>query len=169
MIHRQWSLEEGVVLPLGRSVQRDHLLIDWDPQVAPRHAVTTWKEGRLHVDRCSDLPATQPIFFAGREAESFQLVPGEGFVIGRTAFRLDPGAGGTTPAGPTKLTHFYAAEQVHTMTFHPTEEQLAAVRDLLFAMESNQTDLEAFARLVVSTIRRVIRSTSYVAVLGIHG
>src|SRR5688572_2213475 len=91
MVHRQWSLEEGVALPLGHNVSKDHLLVDWDASIAPRHAVTTWKGGKLFVDRASEVPAEQPIFYAGREAESFHIIPGEGFVIGRTMFRLDPG------------------------------------------------------------------------------
>ncbi len=42
-VQRQWSLEEGIVLPLGRGVQKDQLLTEWDEQIAARHAVVTWK------------------------------------------------------------------------------------------------------------------------------
>jgi adenylate cyclase len=167
-VQRQWSLEEGIVLPLGRGVQKDQLLTEWDEQIAARQAVVTWKEGRLHVAKASELANGQPIFYGGREVESFEIMPGEGFVIGRTVFRLDPSADGTTAPSSVKQTHFYAAEELHTMDFHPTEEQLAAVRDLLYAMEANQTNLEAFAKLVVATVRRVIRSARYVAVLEVH-
>ncbi len=167
-IQRQWSLEEGIVLPLGRGVQKDQLLTEWDEQIAARHAVVTWKEGRLHVARASEQANGRPIFYGGREVESFDIMPGEGFVIGRTVFRLEPKAEEATAPSSVKQTHFYAAEELHTMDFHPTEEQLAAVRDLLYAMEANQADLDAFSKLVVGTIRRVIRSARYVAVLEVH-
>jgi adenylate cyclase len=167
-VHRQWSLEEGIVLPLGRGVHKDQLLTEWDQSIAARHAVVTWKDGRLHVHRSSELPPGTAIFYAGQDRDSFAIMPGEGFVIGRTVFRLDPRTDGTKTASSTKQTHFYAAEELHTMDFHPTEEQLAAVRDLLYAMEADQANLDAFAKLVVTAIRRVIRSARYVAVLEIH-
>jgi adenylate cyclase len=165
VVYRQWMLEEGVVLPLGRAVAKDHVLIEWDEQVAPRHAVLTWDKGRLQVDRCSGLPAEQPIFYAGRECESFGILPGEGFVVGKTVFRLDPAVTVGQTSTKMKLTHFYAAGDIHTMNVNPTEEQLTAVRELLFAIESKQQDLRQFAQLVVATVRRVLRTASYVAVL----
>src|SRR5262245_26022558 len=158
VVHRQWSLEEGIVLPLGRGVDMDQLQTEWDEQIAARHAVVTWKDGRLHVARSSELPPGHAIFYGGRECDSFAILPGEGFVIGRTVFRLDPAVNGATSVSTIKQTHFYAAEELHTMDFHPSEEQLTAVRDLLFAMEANQADLGAFSQLVVATVRRVIRS-----------
>src|SRR5262245_8889008 len=171
VVHRQWSLEEGVALPLGRGVSKDHLLVDWDQRIAPRHAVATWKAGRLFIDRASDVPDDQPIFYAGRESKSFHIIPGEGFVIGRTMFRLDPGGGAPTTVGqsPAALTRFYPADELHTMTFHPTEEQLEAIRDLLLARETDQIDLDSFAKLAASAIRRVVRSLRYVAVLIVQG
>ncbi len=169
VVHRQWSLEEGIVLPLGSGVQKDHLLVEWDQRVAPRHAVATWKEGRLFIDRCSDVPATQPIFYRGKAADSFRLIPGEGFVIGHTIFRLDPGAAAAPTASESSRApaHFYDAEQLQTMTFHPTEEQIEAIRTLLFTRESDQADLESFSQLAAATIRRVVRSARYVAVLNV--
>jgi adenylate cyclase len=172
VVHRQWSLAEGIVLPLGRGVHKDQLLTEWDEQIAARQAVVTWKDGRLHVAKASEQNG-KPIFYGGREADDFQIMPGEGFVIGRTVFRLEPradGATATASAKPSsvKQTHFYAAEELHTMDFHPTEEQLTAVRDLLYAMEASQANLDAFAKLVVGTVRRVIRSARYVAVLEVH-
>jgi adenylate cyclase len=161
-------MEEGIVLPLGRGVKMDQLQTEWDEQIAARHAVVTWKEGRLHVARSSELPPGNAIFYGGTDCDSFAIMPGEGFVIGRTVFRLDPSTDGATSVSTVKQTHFYAAEELHTMDFHPTEEQLTAVRDLLYAMEADHANLEAFARLVVNTIRRVIRSARYVAVLEVH-
>src|SRR5207249_12114393 len=106
-VHRQWSLEEGIVLPLGRGVQKDKLLTEWDEQIAARQAVVTGKEGRLHVARSSDLAPGKAIFYAGREVDALEIMPGEGFVIGQTVFRLDPSADGTTTASSSvKQTHF---------------------------------------------------------------
>jgi adenylate cyclase len=169
-IHRQWSLEEDVALTLGRGVPKDHLLVEWDDQIAPRHASAIWKQGRLHIDRTSDLSDAHPIFYGGRQADSFQIIPGEGFVIGRTVFRLDALAPSTPVRsdGSAEPTVFYAAEMLHTMTFDPTEEQLSAIRDLLHALDSDNADLDAFANLVVTTVRRVIRAARYVAVLRVE-
>src|SRR5262245_50498777 len=101
-VHRQWSLEEGIVLPLGRGVKLDQLQTEWDEQIAARHAVVTWKEGRLHVARSSELAPGNAIFYGGQDCDSFAIMPGEGFVIGRTVFRLDPNADGATTVSSIK-------------------------------------------------------------------
>lgn len=183
MIHQQWSLEEGVVLPLGHNVASDHLLVSWDDQVAPRHAVVQWAQGKLRVDRASDAPANQPIFYAGREAQSFQLIPGEGFVIGKTVFRVDPreaagggsvGTGsvagssvlGSSASGALLPKAFMSPEMLNTLTFNPSQEQMDALREVLAKLEA-QGDLEPFMARLVQAVKRVIRSARYVAVLSV--
>src|SRR5262245_22799988 len=126
-IHYKWSLEEGVGVPLGRSVAADQLRVDWDNEIAPRQAVLRWHADRLYVERASEAPPDCPIFYAGGAADSFQIIPGEGFVIGRTVFRLEPlGSGGSSlsPSPPPEP----PGPDTHTMPFDPSEDQVRAIR-----------------------------------------
>jgi adenylate cyclase len=160
-VRRIWPLDVGKSYPLGREVTRDQFRADWDHGIAAHHAVVRWQDDCLYVDRSSDAPGGQLIFYSGHESESFQLIPGEGFVIGHTSFRLDPDVGKTI-APPTQ---FFQADQFEVMAFHPTQEQLAAIRDLLMYLEADNVDLDAFLAAVAGAIQRVIRSAQYVAVL----
>jgi adenylate cyclase len=162
-VRRIWPLDVGTTYPLGREVPRDQLLTDWDQGIAPRQAVVRWQDDCLHVDRASEAPAGQPIFYAGSACDSFQLIPGEGFVIGRTIFRLDPGAGRAV----TPPTQFFQADQLQALEFHPTQEQLGAIRDLLMHLESDRVNLDAFLVALAETLKRVVRSAQYVAILDV--
>src|SRR5689334_22148809 len=90
VVRRRWSLVEGVELPLGRTVQSAQIQASWDKYIADWHAVVRWEQGRLFVKRCSSANDCGAIFYGGEERDEFALIPGEGFVIGRTIFKLDP-------------------------------------------------------------------------------
>ena len=162
-VRRIWPLDVGKTYPLGREVPRDQLLAEWDPGIAARHAVVRWQDDCLYVDRASEAPADHSIFYGGNASDSFQLIPGEGFVIGRTIFRLDPGAGRAV----TPPTQFFQADQLQAMEFHPTQDQLSTIRDLLMHLESDNVDLDAFLVALAGALQRVVRSAQYVAILNI--
>ena len=166
LVRRQWPLEEGIVLPLGSRVPADQIKVDWDDQVAPRHAVIEWRQERLRVDRCNDPAGATSVFYAGCEADSFEVMPGEGFVIGRTVFRLDPAEWAQSSGSRESAdgAHFYSADMLHTMSFNPTEEQLKAIHELV---KPDRAELDDFAKRLVDTIRAVIRP-QYAAVLKIR-
>ena len=72
---------------LGR--EPDAWNVPWEPFLARRHAELTLQGGRLKVRRLA--AAANPVFHAGKPADSFELQPGGAFVIGRTVFTLaDP-------------------------------------------------------------------------------
>ena len=60
--------------------------VPWDERISRRHVEIDWREGRLHV---AVLPeARNPVFHRGRKSGSFELKPGDHFVIGGTTFTL---------------------------------------------------------------------------------
>ncbi len=74
---------------LGRDA--DMWDVPWESFLARRHAELTLKIDRLKVQRLAT--AENPVFHAGKQADSFELQPGGSFVIGRTVFTLaDPSA-----------------------------------------------------------------------------
>jgi adenylate cyclase len=60
--------------------------VAWDQGISRRHAELTWDGDHLRVQQVSE--ARNPIFFRGAEADTFELGPGEHFVIGQTTFTL---------------------------------------------------------------------------------
>ena len=162
-VYRQWMLEEGVVLPLGRAVAKDHVLIEWDEQVAPRHAVLAWDKGRLQVDRCSGLAAEQPVFYAGRECESFSILPGEGFVVGKTVFRLDPAV--TIGQSSEDEAHAFLCGGRHPHDERQSDGRAIDSRPRAPVCNRIEATRLASSQLVVATVRRVIRTASYAAVV----
>lgn len=67
---------------LGR--QADDLSVPWDRQISRRHASLTLSGESLRVGR---VPGSgNPIFFKGAQNDSFEVAPGEHFVIGETTF-----------------------------------------------------------------------------------
>jgi adenylate cyclase len=166
-VRRRWSLVEGVDLPLGRTVSGDQLQTPWDEQIADWHAVIRWEQERLHVHRRRNDDDGGAIFYNGENLEDFTLVPGEGFVIGRTVFQLDP-----LRVEPSSTKQSSSRTQVYTYDelrmLNPSAEQLEVVNELLKQLQERQLDLEAFQQQIVKSLLRVIRSASLGAVLHVR-
>ena len=77
-------LPEGESLVLGRAALS--WAVPWDPHVSRAHAGLRWTGSRLEVSRLPE--AANPIYFRGKDAKRFVVVPGEQFVIGDTKFTL---------------------------------------------------------------------------------
>src|SRR5438270_1860602 len=82
----QWRRRLPVDQPLFLGRDAGDWSIPWDQFVSRRHAQIVWANGRLKVER---LPrARNPILVRGREANTFEIQPGEQFVIGETTFQI---------------------------------------------------------------------------------
>ena len=166
-IKRKWPLDESEDRRLGSAVQKHDLFVDWDLEVAARHAVVRWDGKRLQVERLPEGTTGQPIYYRGREVDSFQLIPGEGFVIGNTAFRLAMLAQESTNGeGESGNRGISPPQNTQTLEFHPTENQVKHIRDLLDEYEKVEKEkLSGFAQKVERIIRDVIPSAHEVVVL----
>lgn len=165
--HRHtWTLEPNTSVRLGRQVPRDQLRTAWDEHIADAHAVLELESDRLHVTRRSEAPLEMPIFYNGENADDFLLVPGEGFVIGRTVFRFEPlrpevAVSASTPGGPEIL----PADFLRTQLTTSSHEELQVIENLLKVPMGRDLDIEAFQRQVVAELKRVIRPSDQVAIL----
>lgn len=74
----------GQVFEIGRATPAYR--VPWDTQISRRHVRLLPGENQVHVEKIE--MASNPVFFNGREVSSFDLKPGEHFVIGRTTFTL---------------------------------------------------------------------------------
>src|SRR3972149_7656847 len=78
------TLSEGLELTLGRL--SGTWAVPWDHHVSRIHAKLFWNGRHLKVTRLTH--ARKPIFFHGKEFDSFTIEPGDHFVIGQTSFTL---------------------------------------------------------------------------------
>ena len=78
------NLPDDRAVVLGRTASG--WSVSWDQGISRRHAELAWNDGRLRVEQLDD--ARNPIFVRGAENSTFEIAPGEHFVIGRTTFTL---------------------------------------------------------------------------------
>jgi adenylate cyclase len=62
--------------------------VSWDNWISRKHVQVTWRPGGfLAVQRLSN--TANPIYFAGKESDRFEITPGGHFVIGTTSFLIE--------------------------------------------------------------------------------
>src|SRR5579864_6003889 len=82
-----WERElESRQVTLGRTPTDSDWDTPWDNLISRRHAILTWREGKLNVRK--DPRAINQIFVSGKPLEEFSIVVGDQFVIGKTTFEL---------------------------------------------------------------------------------
>lgn len=165
-LRKRWSLERRLQLPLGSGVERDQILTDWDAKIAARHAAILWDGENLRVVKSRDHSgASRPIFYNGQDLDEFELVPGEGFVIGRTVFQFEPAwmepSSGEKPRLGEQFTH---PSQLRTM-LDPNAEELQAIGRLLQIPLAKHEQIE---RQVLAELRAALPQADLAALVQLH-
>ena len=153
----EWSLAPGRQLLLGRKVSGDQLATPWDTLIADCHATVHLQQSNLHVHRCADGEGQQPIYYDGRQQDEITLVPGEGFVIGRTAFQFAPAGAGKPSTSPRS-----GDEAIVT-----SSDSLAGIKELLQVPLGRDLDVAAFQRQMVEVLRRHLSRADLAAILSV--
>lgn len=165
-IRHQWSLVPDVDLPLGRTVSNDQLQTAWDERIAPWHAVVRWQDDRLAVKRRPETSAHSPIVYGGRDLAEFEIVPGEGFVIGSTIFRLETPRESQSLTAPraSSRTQFFDIGQLRTQ-INDDHEMLEVVYELIRQVQDQQLDVSEIEHHVVDMLMRSVRRAEFGAIL----
>jgi len=122
----------------------------WEPFLARKHAELTARGGRLKVRKLAG--ASNPVFHAGAPADSFELVPGGSFVIGRTTFTLH------TEAGPSPVSpgddrpvieaRTVAHHELDRLAFRDAPHRLDVLSKLPEVISHATDEADLFGRLV---------------------
>jgi adenylate cyclase len=166
LVRHRWALAEGIETPLGRG-RNVQLQTAWDASINEFHATLCWKEeGKLRVRRI-EAGAPSPVFYNGEDREEFEIIPGEGFVIGQTVFYLNPSNDAKeTPAGDFSATQFFPAEQLRSMAHD--SDHLEAISQLLKHLRIRRLDIQSFQQQIVRTLRGMIKRADFVAILRVQ-
>jgi adenylate cyclase len=152
---RLLGLEATAVL--GRSP--DVWNVPWEEFLSSRHAELTLNGDRLKIRRLAT--ATNPVYHAGKQADSFEIQPGGSFVIGRTVFTLieptarpsSPSAGSIDPVEARTI----APGELARVAFRDAPHRLDVLSKLPDVISSAADDSDLFSRLgdmLLAGIRR---------------
>jgi adenylate cyclase len=119
----------------------------WDDRISRRHAELRWDGQRLSVRRLPD--ARNAIYFKGRAAESFELPPGDHFVIGETTFTLAAERVHVSLNVPAPAEEqAFSTEYLHNLPFRRVGPHIDVLSRLPELISGAQSDAELSVRLV---------------------
>jgi adenylate cyclase len=166
VVRHSWSLVDDVDLPLGRAVRKDQLCTAWDKYIAPWHAVLRSEQGRLVIKRRDEANADNAIYYNGLERDEFSIVPGEGFVIGRTIFQLQSPRTMNPDTGrpSSSRTQLFELEQLKTQ-LDASNDELQTLYALIRQVQDRQMDVNGFESHVVKTLRSVVKRADFAGIV----
>lgn len=145
--HHRWrrTLADGDMFVLGRDCGA--WSVPWDERISRRHAELVWSHGRLHVTQIAT--ARNPVFVRGQNASSFDLRPGEHFVIGQTTFTLSDEQVHVSLAGPEPIREqTFSAEYLRHVRFRNADQRLEVLSRLPDVISGAASEPEMLVRLV---------------------
>jgi adenylate cyclase len=145
-LHHRWrrSLPVDRPIVLGRQSMWS---APWDDRVSREHVQLSWNGERLGVQALA--AARNPVFFRGKEAARFELLPGEHFVIGSTTFSLaDERIDISLDAPQPMQEQAYSAQYLKRMRFRDADQRIENLSRLPEIIAGASSDDELFVRVV---------------------
>ncbi|MBU4400597.1 MAG: hypothetical protein KKE86_14840, partial [Planctomycetes bacterium] len=148
-------LPEGQEIVLGRF--GGVWAVPWDHQVSRRHVGLSWNGRRLEVQRLPE--AKNPVFLHGKEAERFELSPGEHFVVGQTTFTLADQQVDVTVDQPAPVQQqSFSSQYLKGVQFRNPDHRIEVLSRLPDVISGAAGDKELFVRLVSMLLAGVPRA-----------
>ena len=139
----------------------------WDDRISRQHAELVWQQGRLAVRLLST--ARNPIFVMGKEAASFELKPGEHFVIGQTTFTLAVDQLNVSMEMPNPIEEqTFSPQYLRRLRFQNADHRIDVLSRLPDLISGAGTDSELFVRLVNMLLAGIPRANA-VALVAVSG
>jgi adenylate cyclase len=131
--------------------------VSWDRFLSRQHVELIWRDGKLTVKRLTS--ASNPIYFAGRAEQEFELRPGEHFVIGDTSFMLagDRAEAAVDSQQPIEERTF-ASHDLRRIRFRNPDQRLDVLTRLPDVISGSLDDTDLFMRLVNMLLAGISRA-----------
>ncbi len=154
-------IPEGHEIVVGRTVAG--WAVPWDTKISRRHFAMRLTGRSLHVSTIKD--SANPVFYNGRKTSTFDLAPGEHFVIGDTTFRLSDDRAFVTldvpdPVRQRTFTHEFLAN----VQYRDADRRIAVLNRLPRVISGAGTEQDLMIHLVNILIDG-IRSASTIGVV----
>ena len=151
----------GQSLFLGREAGRWSIF--WDEHVSRQHAEIRVDKQQLYVERIPT--AVNAIFVRGSEQESFELQPGEHFVIGGTTFTLVNEQLNVTLDSPSPVTEqTISYDLLQQIRFDGADRRIDVLSSLPESLAAAASDAEQ-AQALLTVLLTAIDASSFVALV----
>ena len=156
----RWRFEIKPDQPMDLGREAHPLKTSWDSQVSRRHAIVTLIEDELLVERLA--AARNPVFFGGKERDSFRLKPGEHFVIGSTTFMMSNERALPTLDVPNPVTQrSYTAEFLRSnVEYVDSDRRIRVLNRLPDLISTSGSERELYTRFVNVLMEGISSATS---------
>ena len=128
--------------------------VPWDDQVSRRHFRVTMRDDHIDIEKLPE--AANPVYFGGRESESFSLEIGEHFVVGNTTFSLANDLAFATLEIPDPISQrAFSGEFLRQIRYRDADRRIALLNRLpdIIASSSNENELHGnFVNLLMAGI-----------------
>ena len=166
MSEKRWRREvPAITRNAGVLIGRDEAdwNVPWDSKISRAHIrLTPMTDNRVEV-QC-EAKARNPVFFRGKKATRFILVPGEHFVIGSTTFTLANRPGASDATSDTDLTeHEFNQAVLRRRNFRDAAGRIEILSALPDLITSSSSDEELLVR-VISILLQATPAASAVAI-----
>jgi len=151
------TLSSGASVVIGRTAGA--WSVPWDDRISRRHVELTCANDRVLVRTLAT--ARNPVFFRGHEEWTFELGPGEHFVIGRTRFTLldEPEPTGLATPIPVEEQTF-TAQYLKELRFRNPDHRIDVLSRLPKLIQGAANDHELFSRLVNMLLSGIPRASA---------
>jgi adenylate cyclase len=158
------GVREGDEVVVGRDSGCQWVIV-WDPHLSRRHFTLKARKETLIVEVVSE--RVNPIFYRGQEARSFEVKPGEAFVVGTTTFHLLANRTDfASPSQPDVQEFTFTREQLDLVSFSDAEKRIEILTHLPDLIINSRNDDEVFARVTAILLTGMIQVEA-VAIVGI--
>jgi len=157
--HHRWRrpLALGRVITLGRKCGA--WSTPWDDCISRRHVEVCWADGNLRVERLDT--ARNPVFFRGKERKSFEIKPGEHFVIGGTTFTFaEHKVTISFDEKPPVTEQAFSPLFLDRVRFRDADQRIDVLARLPEIIAGATSDQELFVQLVNVLLTGIARATA---------
>jgi len=143
--HWRRDLPDATPVVVGQAA--DAWQAPWERWLSRRHVEVVWSGQRLRVRRLET--GRNPVHHRGKEATSFDLAPGDFFVIGATTFRLETPRPATTPSEPHQQVYArtIGVQELERLPFRDAPRRLDVLTKLPKVISSAADNRELFEQL----------------------
>ncbi len=133
--------------------------VPWDSQISRRHAQLIWNHDALQIAKLES--GRNPIYFHGKQEQSFALRTGEHFVIGGTTFTLsDERVNITIDSPPGANEQAYSPSFLQSLSFRDADQRIEVLSRLPDVILGAATDDELSVRLISLILTGIPRATA---------
>ncbi|MFT5299483.1 MAG: adenylate cyclase [Mariniblastus sp.] len=145
------------IVEIGRTTQS--FRVPWDSQISRRHVKLLAGKRSIKVEKLAD--ASNPVFFNGCEETSFEVKPGQHFVIGKTTFTLTTDRAFVTQEVPSPISQkTFSPEFLRQMPYRDADRRIEVLNRIPEAIASSVNTRDLLIQFVNTLMAGINAATT---------